>query len=313
MKAALQVIYFVTAVFTFFSCNRGSFTADLSDTPTSGNLKISVDESYEPLMNSEVSTFMSLYTRAKIQVQYKPEADAMNDLINDSVKVIVSNKQLTDDQKKYLESKKCFPKTTKIAVDAVALIINNDNPDTLLTLTQLKNILTGNIYTWNQLNSKNNMDSIIVVFDNNNSGNTRFLKEKFLGDKNFPPNCFAVKTNPEVLNYVKDHKNAMGVIAVNWISDMDDSVSNNFRQNIKVIALKDESSSEHHDYYQPYQAYVALNQYPLVRDVYLISRESRMGLGTGFASFVAGDQGQRIVRLAGLLPATIPVRIVKLD
>ena len=105
----------------------------------------------------------------------------------------------------------------------------------------------------------------------------------------------------------------MGVIGVNWISDIDDSVSNNFRHTIKVVALKDEASSEYHDFYQPYQAYIALNQYPLVRDVYLISRESRIGLGTGFASFVAGDQGQRIIRLAGLLPATMPVRIIKLN
>ena len=154
---------------------------------------------------------------------------------------------------------------------------------------------------------------MLIVFDNNSSGNTRFLKEKFLKEKNFPSNCFAVKTNPEVIRYVQDHKEAMGIIAVNWISDIDDSTANNFRKSIKIVALKNDTSSENQDYYQPYQAYMALNQYPLIRDVYLINRESRNGLGTGFASFVAGDKGQRLVRLAGLLPATMPVRIIKLD
>ena len=235
------------------------------------------------------------------------------DLLNDSVKVIVTNRKLTSDQEKYLNSKKCFPKTTKIAIDAVAIIVNNENNDSLLTINQLKEIITGNISTWHQLNNKNKLDSILIVFDNSSSGNTRFLKEKFLGKMNFPSNCFAVKTNPEVINYVKEHKSAMGVIAVNWISDFDDSTSENFRQSIRIVALMDESSPEHHDYYKPYQAYIALNQYPLVRDVFVISRESRMGLGTGFASFVAGDQGQRIVRLAGLLPATVPVRIIKTE
>ena len=310
---ALHKIFALLIVLFVFSCTRSNYTADLSDTPTSGNLKISADASYEPLMDTEINTFTSLYSMAAIKVEYKPETDVINDLINDSVKVIVTGKMLTEEQLKYLKSKKCFPRTTKIAVDALAIVVNKENPDTLLTLSQLNNILTGNISSWNKLNAKNKMDSILIVFDNNNSGNTRFLKEKFLREKKFPSNCFAVKTNPEVINYVQDHKSAIGIIAVNWISDSDDSTANNFRKNIKVVALKNDSSSENQEYYQPFQAYIALDQYPLIRDVYLINRESRNGLGTGFASFVAGDKGQRIVRLAGLLPATMPVRIIKMD
>ncbi|MEP7168076.1 MAG: substrate-binding domain-containing protein [Bacteroidota bacterium] len=317
---ALRNILVVSALLSIFSCSRSNFTADMSDTPTSGNLKISVDASYQPLMDTEVNTFTSLYSLANVNVQYKPEADVINDLLNDSSKVVVAGKMLSDEQQNYLKSKKCFPRTTKIAVDAVAIIVNNENPDTLLTLLQLKNILNGNISSWNKLNSpkeslqtKNKLDSILIVFDNKSSGNTRFLKEKFLKEKNFPSNCFAVKTNPEVISYVQEHKTAMGIIGVNWISDIDDSTANNFRKSIKIVALKNDTSSETQEFYQPYQAYMALDQYPLIRDVYLINRESRNGLGTGFASFVAGDKGQRLVRLAGLLPATMPVRIIKLD
>jgi phosphate transport system substrate-binding protein len=67
------------------------------------------------------------------------------------------------------------------------------------------------------------------------------------------------------------------------------------------------------DYYKPYQAYIALKNYPLTRDVMIINREGRNGLGTGFASFVAGDKGQRMIRLMGLLPATMPVRIIQVN
>jgi len=310
---ALRHISAVPVLLFIFSCNRSNYTADLSDTPTSGNLKLSVDVSYQPLMDTQVNTFTSTYSLANVHVNYKPEADVINDLLNDSAKVVVTGKMLSDEQLSYLKSKKCFPRTTKIAVDAVAIIVNNENPDTLLTLSQVKEILTGNTGTWNTLNKKSKLDSILVVFDNNSSGNTRFLKEKFLGEKKFPANCFAVKTNPEVISYVQEHRNAMGIIAVNWISDIDDSTANNFRKSIKIVALKNDTSSENQDYYQPYQAYMALDQYPLIRDVYLINRESRNGIGTGFASFVAGDKGQRLVRLAGLLPATMPVRIIKMD
>jgi phosphate transport system substrate-binding protein len=160
------------------------------------------------------------------------------------------------------------------------------------------------------MKDKSNADSIIVVFDNKHSSNARFLKEKFLGEAPFPPNVFAVNSNTEVINYVSQNKRALGVIGVNWISDKNDTMVHNFLGKIRVVSLTPPGSGRNAEYYQPYQAYVALKQYPLTRDVYCISAEAWTGLGTGFASFVASDKGQMIVRRAGMLPATIPVRIV---
>jgi phosphate transport system substrate-binding protein len=58
---------------------------------------------------------------------------------------------------------------------------------------------------------------------------------------------------------------------------------------------------------------VALKQYPLRRQVIIISREARTGLGSGFATFVASDKGQRIILKAGMVPAKMPVRIVEVS
>jgi phosphate transport system substrate-binding protein len=76
------------------------------------------------------------------------------------------------------------------------------------------------------------------------------------------------------------------------------------------------------DFVQPYQVYLAektpqqlaeypdLQNYPLRRNLYIINREARAGLGTGFASFVAGKNGQLIFQKSGLLPAQMQARIV---
>lgn len=309
----MRYFLFSLLLIVFNSCNLNSFNADLSSTPTSGNIKISVDESYQPLMQAELNTFMSLYPLAEIQSSYKPEADVVHDLLNDSVKVIVVNKKLDDAALNVFKSKNIFPVTTRIAVDAVAVIVNKNNPRHLFTLAELRKVITGEIKTWRELDQKANPDSILIVFDNNNSSNARFIKERFLANKNFPSNCFAVKSNAEVINYVKENNAALGIIALNWISDPADSVSHRFRNTITVVALKDEKSLSNNDYYEPYQAYIALDQYPLSRSVYMISREGHAGTGTGFVSFVSGDQGQRIVRLSGLLPATMPVRIIRIN
>ena len=293
------------------SCGGDAFKPDLSDTPTSGNLKIVSDESFEPLMNSQAETFMSLYKNAKIEISYKTEADAINYLMNDSVKVIIAGKDLTPEQHQYFKDHKVLARSTKIAVDALALIINKENIDSLLTLSQFESIITGKTNNWNAINNKNNLGEVAVVFDKSGSSNVRFLKEKFLHNGNFPANCYALNSNKEVMDYVINKKNAIGIIGVSWISDSNDSTAMTFLNQIKVVALKNDTSTEYTDYYQPYQAYMALKQFPLTRDVFLINRQSRNGLGTGFASFVAGDQGQRLVRLKGLLPATMPVRIVR--
>jgi phosphate transport system substrate-binding protein len=61
---------------------------------------------------------------------------------------------------------------------------------------------------------------------------------------------------------------------------------------------------------QPYQAYLALKTYPLRRELFVINREARTGIASGFASFVAGTKGQLIILKSGLLPATGQTRIV---
>ena len=50
----------------------------------------------------------------------------------------------------------------------------------------------------------------------------------------------------------------------------------------------------------------------LVREVYLTSRETFTGLGSGFIQWATAEQGQRIVLKSGLVPATMPIRLVQI-
>lgn len=291
-----------------FGCNYNGGQPQYDDLPTRGEINIAVDESYQLLFDTEIYTFQSFYKYAKINASYKPESEAVKDLLNDSVRLAVMSRELTDNEKKYFEEKKLIPRVTKIAVDAVALIVNHNNPDTSFTLDQIRSLFSGKDTLWNQINSNRNADPVRIVFDNSGSGNARFIKETILKGEAFPRNCFAVKSNPEVIAYVNENPNAIGVIGVNWISDNDDSLSVNFLKKVKVVGVSNGKTKE---FYKPYQAYMQLGDYPFCRNVYIISREARAGLATGFASFVAGDKGQRIILKSGLVPAIAPVRIIE--
>jgi phosphate transport system substrate-binding protein len=284
-----------------------------TDTPTSGEINIIADESFEPMVQAQIDTFLDMYKYAKIHVTYLPESALFKTLMeNDSVRIAIVARALTEEEKEYFTSRKMIPRSLKVAEDAVALIVNKENPDTLITYAQLGEVISGKISKWNDLSRKGAKefnDSINIVFDRNGSANTRFLKENFLKNDPLPSNAYAVNSNAEVVNYVSENRNALGVISVNWISDRDDPSANGFLKKINVIELTD-TTGEITEFYKPYQAYIALKQYPLRREILIINREGRNGLGTGFASFVAGDKGQRLIRLMGLLPATMPVRII---
>ena len=309
--------YFLLGFLPFISaCNSGPEKPKFTDTTTSGEITIVCDDSYQPLISVESDTFHSIYQYAKIHVKYLPEGEAFKELVNnDSVRLIVSSRELNESEKEYFNGRKIIPRITKVAVDAVALVINPENQDSSIRFEQLENIITGKFTSWKQLNDKSGLDSIIVVFDKSGSANARYLQQTFKVDKNaIPKNWFAANSNAAVVDYVNQNKDAIGVISVNWISDRDDPMTDKFLSKIKVVELSPPDSSQFAgEFFKPYQAYIALKQYPLTRDVYLISREARNGLGTGFAAFVAGDQGQRIIRLMGMLPATMPVRIIQVN
>ena len=302
----------VLAVIAMMSCNSNP-NAPYDDTPTSGKVNIAADETLRPLVDAELDTFHGLYRYAFINLRYAHETELFKNLLDDSVKVIVASRKLKPAEENVFKSRQLIPVTTKVAVDALALIINKENPDSLLSMSQLKEILAGKLHSWNQINSRSALKNIAFVFDNKGSSTVRFLHDSLMNGNDFPSYCFAVNTNREVLEYVEKNKNAIGVIGVSWIGDHDDRQVVDFLSRIRVMALTDKKNPATDDYIQPYQGYLSelsAQRYPLTREVYMISREGRAGLGTGFVSFVAGDAGQRIIRLAGLLPATMPVRII---
>ncbi len=282
------------------------------DTPTSGHIRVGVDDSYRLLIEAESYTFGAMYKYARTDIVYKTEADVINDFMNDSVPLIIVNRKLSDKQVKYLNDHQYIPRTTKIAFDAMALIVNNDNPDTALFYRSVKDIFQGKITTWKQINPKSKLKDIKVVFDNFKSGNPRYFKEKFVLDS-FPANCFAAQDNAEVISYVEKNRNAIGIISVNWISDREDTVSHNFLKRFKVVGIALEGDNvAGTKFFKPYPYYINDGSYPFTREVYCINRQPYSGLAHGFSSFIAGEKGQYIVLHSGLVPAAMPVRNVEI-
>jgi phosphate transport system substrate-binding protein len=309
MRKINKVVSVLCSFILLYGCSGGP-SNEPTDTPTSGEVNIVVDESFTQLFDTEIYTFESLYENAKVHAKYLPENEALDRLLKDSCKVVVMCRDLTKDERKQFEQANIFPISTKIAEDAIAILVNPENPDSTLTVEKLKSILMGTDSLWNQVSKKSSLGKIEIVFDNAGSANARYMQDTLLGGKKFSRSAFAVKSNPEVIDYVSKNKNAIGILSVNWISDRDDSTTTNFLKKVKVLGIQKDTAAEA---FKPYQAYIKTNEYPFTRDVYMINRQTRAGLGMGFVSFVAGDKGQLIILKAGLIPAIAPVRLVHIN
>ena len=297
------------AIMTLFSCIRGSSISD--ETPTRGNIKIIADESFQPIIDTEVSTFTQLYTNAKIKPLYKPEYDVISDFMNDSVKVIVTSRKLTEDQIRYLRDSLIVARTITFAYDGLALVTNKENKDTLLKYDQVRDIFLGKAVSWKDLDPKSKLGDIRVIFDNTKSGNIRYFKELFEIKDALPGNFYAVNSNPEVVDFVSRNPDALGIVSVNWISDKDDVASLSYMNKINVLGISRQLLDDG-SYYRPDQGWIYDKSYPFVREVYLITRETFKGLGSGFIQWATAEQGQRIVLKSGLVPATMPIRLVQI-
>jgi phosphate transport system substrate-binding protein len=298
-----SIFYFAGVLLTFISLSSCSEPTS-SDTHSAGKTVIYVEESFKPLFETSIDTFESLNAKAEITAKYNSESNIIDMFFKNKTKTICISRDFTKEEKTQLKKNQVEVRSDKIAGDAIALIVNPENPDTLMTVDQLKRIITGKDTIWSGLKTKIN-----VVFDQENSANFHYLKE-LCAIGNLPINVFAVKSNEEVINYVKTHKSALGVIGVNWVSDRDDFDVLDFLNGIKVVAV---AKTKNDEYFKPYQGFIYTKEYALTREVWMINKAKKSGLNTGLVLFMTGDGGQLLIQKCGLVPATSPVRLIQMS
>lgn len=281
-----------------------------TDTYTSGVIAIAADESFRPIVQEEIDVFEGLTPLAGIVPRYVTEVEAVNLLLKDSLRLAITSRRLTPEEMNSFNSRKFFPQEIKIAIDGLALITNPNNQDSLITVNELRSILTGETKRWKELYPSSRLGDIRLVFDNKNSSTVRFAADSICKGAPLSSDLKALKTNREVIDYVARTPNAIGIIGVNWLSDRNDSTGLSFSCEVRLMSVSAAAEATPQNSFKPYQAYLYYGDYPLTRSIYALLNDPRSALPWGFASFLASDRGQRIILKSGLVPATQPVRVV---
>ncbi len=329
MKFTTQLIAAaITLAMTACSQNGGTKTNTGRTTGVnSTNIAVmACDASFENVMQQEIDVFEFINPNSTILSMYLDEAACIDSLVKGRAQLAVATRELTQSETNFLKQAGRAPHTTRIAVDAIALIVNKDNPLNELTMSELIDILDGKFTDWNQLRPSK-LGTINLVFDHKGSSTVRYMRDSLLDGRQIEATVYAPGDNNAVFQAVKTNRSAIGVIGVSWISsdmsgadksaearaqnlDNEDITDLGFSDEIKVLRLRRDDSI---DSYQPYQAYILDGKYPLYRSIYMINTGYSGTAAKSFYVFVTGWRGQKLILGTGVLPSTVRPRVVTLS
>ena len=261
------------------------------------------DESFSPILNEALDVFLYSSILDTLEAQYINEQDAVKKLMKLQTWLAFTSRDFTENERQSLIERKYMPRTIPIAYDGLAIIVNNANTDTCITVKDFKRILRGEVTKWSDLYPASDKGVIDVVFDNPLSSTVRWCVDSLLNGQEFKaPNIGAVKNSAAVIDYVEKHDNALGIIGSNWLNDSRDTTNVTFKKNIKVMKVSRLDTATPQNSWQPYQYYIYNGNYPLIRTIYALLNEPRSGLPSNFAHFMRLPKGQLIIQKSGLLP-----------
>lgn len=280
-----------------------------TESPTSGTITVAVTESLAPLIQREADEFHRLYPEANVTIVPTSTREAIVHLLNDSLEIIIVDRQFNEEEQSVIRRHDISYVETKIAQDALVVVVHKQNPAETISLRSLKNILTHTVSRWRDVPESRWSGSIDLVLTPRNSGAYELLTTQFFNLEYPVVPTTVVDNQYEALKAVALNPRAIAFISLgmNDTTGRPDIVS--YKNATRVLAVSGKDSVE--KFYKPHQANVYREYYPLHYPVYLYTTASYASLASGFSAFISSIHGQKIIQSAGLVPATMPIRLVQ--
>ena len=285
------------------SCDNSDKRGGRTDTPTSGEISFVADESFSPVIGELIDQFEFKYPKAKLNPIYTNENEGFNQIRDLKTCLFFTSRPLKESEEAYLKTKRQLPSVFPIGYDGLAIIVNPNNNDTCISVKDFKRILQGEVTKWNEIYKNSKLGDFDVVFDNKESATLHYVVDSILDGKPIDnPHVTAAKTSADVIDYVHETPNAIGIIGSNWLNDKRDSTNLTFIKKVHVMSVTVKDTATPSNSWKPYQAYLLDGRYPYARTIYAICVDPQRALPWSFANYVTSPTGQLIVLKTGLLP-----------
>ena len=293
-----------------WSCSR---FAD-KETATSGSILVCASESHLELIGAEAEEFAGLYENAGVTVFGASTREAIVHLLNDSVSVIVVDRMLNAEEEQVVKKEGLKLERIQVALDAIAVVVNHLNDTQGISEQTLRDVLVRKVTDWSQVRGSGLTGPVQLVMTGRNSGTYELVKDHFFRLAEDIQASVVLPSQKEVLEYVANNAQAVGLVSLASLKSpsVQSLTADSTIAPVRALNFAGQDSTGKAVFFKLHQAHIYLRKYPLAYPVYVYSRRDS-DLAAGFVGFITGAAGQKIILNWGLVPVTMPVRIVTLN
>ena len=213
-------------------------------------------------------------------------------LINGTVDIANASRQIKPEETAEAKSKGVDPVEFVIARDAIAVIVNPENPVSQLTLQQISDIYSGKIKNWREVGGDDR--PIVRLSRETNSGTHVYFLETVLrlGQKDnktlFSMDTLLLPSSEGIVYEVRQNPNAIGYDGLGYVP-----------KDLKMIAIAKEAGGA---YVIPSAETVNNGTYPIARDLYMYTNGQPAGIVKTYLDWIVSPEAQQIVTDLGFVP-----------
>lgn len=236
--------------------------------------------------------YQQLKSNVSISVTGGGSGTGIAALINNTVDIANASRQIKPEEIEAAKANGSEPVEFVVARDAIAVIVNPNNPVDRLTLQQISDIYSGKINNWQQLGGENR--PIVRLSRETNSGTHVYFLEEVLRLGNldnetlFSTDTLLLPSSEGITTEVRDNPNAIGYDGLGYVVP-----------EVKVIAVGRDSKN---DYVLPSAGTVNSGEYPIARDLYMYTVGQPIGEVKTYLEWLYSQEAQQIVVELGFVP-----------
>lgn len=292
----LSILLIIFAITLSFSSGCSSNDPN-SDLPTLAEQAYIENKGSDTIVNLALvwaETYQKEHPEVRISVTGGGSGTGIAAMLNGTVTIANSSRAISKDELQQAAEKNILPIEHIIAKDAIAIIVNPQNPVARLTLQQLSDIYSGKISNWKELGGEDRQ--IVRLSRETNSGTHVYFLEHVLrlGNKEnttlFSPDTLLLPSSEGIINELRSNPNAIGYDGLGYVPE-----------DLKMVEVSKDGIEP---YMLPSADTVNNNQYPIARDLYMYTAGEPNDFVQQYLDWILTAQAQQIVQDLGFVPVS---------
>jgi len=293
MRRFAIILLIATFIFTV-SCTTENFDSSKTNSDTTNSTYIQ-NKGSDTLVNLALAwaeEYQRIHPDVEISVTGGGSGTGFTALINGTIDIANASRQIKPEEIEQAQANGFEPVEFVVANDAIAVIVNRNNPIEELTLDQVAQIYKGEVNNWNELGGEDR--PIVRLSRETNSGtHIYFLEEVIrLGSKEdksiFSADTLLLPSSEGIISEVRDNPNAIGYDGLGYVT-----------ADVKTVALAKQTGG---DYILPTVKTVLDLTYPISRSLFIYTRGNPTGAIQDYLTWILSSEGQAFTTKLGFVP-----------